>query len=467
MTGENILLINPAQNYPIQSEMYPSGALILIGTMLYNLGHNVKIVHMVTDKIGPLGLRHIVLSFKPDTVGITMSTFQTESTKEISKIVKRVNSNILVVVGGPHPSAVKLKIFDDFPNVDVVVVGEGEHTFLEIVGGKDLSEIKGICYNHKMNPLRPLAESLDYIPLPNLALVDINKFQGAYPLGPRPNMFIMASRGCPFHCTFCNKSVFGHSTRLRRPKAVIEEIKWLRERWGIKEIFFQDDTFNLNRGWAEEILSLIIDNGLNKDIIYRAPFRANEKLLDEKLLQLAKKAGFWLIFYGVENGNQQMLDGMKKALTTGEIKRAFELTHRVGLKTEASFIIGMPSETKETIMDSMNLWKEIKPYWCGFARAIPFPDTEFERVIIEKNHLLVSNYDEYRPDRIIVRTDSLAKEDLEYYAEMAEKLVLKENLRKIMVNPVSILRAIRGTFASPKGVIRGVNHLWKALLRSS
>lgn len=196
---------------------------------------------------------------------------------------------------------------------------------------------------------------------------------------------------------------------------VIEEIKWLHEKYGVKEIFFQDDTFNLNRVWAEKILNLIIENGLNKGIIYKTPFRANEKLVDEGLLRLAKRAGFWLIFYGVENGNQGMLDGMRKGLTIGEIKRAFKLTHKVGLKTTASFIIGMPSETKETISDSISLRKELNPYDGGFSPAIPLPATEFERIVKQKKHLLVQDYDKYSPMRFIVRTDSLTKQELEHY----------------------------------------------------
>lgn len=453
----NILLINPLENKPGQYEMYPSGALVLIGTMLYNLGHNVKIIHMLADKVGSVKLKNIISTFKPDIAGITMNTFQTKSAKEISKIIKEVNKNILVVVGGPHPSALKLKIFEDFPYVDVVVVGEGEHTFLEIVEGKDLREIKGIGYNNKMNELRPLAKNLDYIPLPNLDLVDFNKnkFVGAEPVGAQPTMYIMASRGCPFHCTFCNKSVWGNTARFRKPELVIEEIKWLHEKYGVKEIFFQDDTFNLNRKWAEKMFSLIIENNLNKDIIYKTPFRANEELVDKELLQLAKKAGFWLIFYGVESGNQEMLNRMRKGLTIREIKRAFELAHSVGLKTIGSFIIGLPGENERTIEDTYNLWKELRPYVAGYSCAIPFPDTEFEKIVKEKKHLLVTNYDEYSLGVVVVRTDDLTKEDLEYWhKEISNRInvasINMKRLMSLMLNPRNLLRKIVECVKSPK-----------------
>ncbi|NVM22030.1 MAG: radical SAM protein [Desulfobacterales bacterium] len=447
-----IILVNPSLNDPaVTDNLCPSGALVLMGTMAHNSGHNVKITHIGVDA-SMSQFSDLVGSFKPEIVGITMNTFQTRAAKQISKIVKEKNRKTQVVVGGPHPSALKSRIFDTFPLVDVVVVGEGEHTFLELAEGKPLEKIRGACYNGKMNEPRPLAENLDYLPLPNLDLVDISKFTGVPPVGAYPSAYTMASRGCPFHCTFCSKSVWENRVRYRKPGLVIEEIKWLHEKYRMREIFFQDDTFNLNREWAEELLNLIIDNKLNKEIVYKAPFRANEKLVDEGLLRLAKKAGFWLIFYGVESGNQGMLNGMKKGLTVGEIKRAFKLTHQVGLKTTASFIIGMPSETKETISDSVALWREIKPHDGDFSPAIPLPGTELEKTVIQKRHLLTQDYDEYSPKKVLVRTDTLTKEDLERYRARAVDTVALSTLSKnkkraisyALRNPVQATRRILG-----------------------
>ncbi|HAF96157.1 MAG TPA: hypothetical protein DER10_04645 [Elusimicrobia bacterium] len=445
--SKKILLVNPLENYsPRKYDMYPSGALVLMGTMAHNKGHSVKIVHQLTDGVDLTELGNILSVFKPDIVGITMNTFQTFHARKISELVKKTDKNILVVTGGPHPSALKLKIFEDFPCVDVAVIGEGEAAFMEIVEGGDLSVIPGICFNNKMNPQRPAAMNLDYIPLPNLNLVNFsrNKFTGAEPVGAYPTMYIMASRGCPFHCIYCNKSVWGNTVRFRRPELILEEIKWLHEKYGVKEIFFQDDTFNLNREWAEQVFNLIIANGLNRNIIYKTPFRVNEKLVDKKLLELAKKAGFWLIFYGVESGNQEMLDKMKKGITIREVKRAFELTHSVGLKTIASFIVGLPGETKKTIEDTFNLQRELKPYFTGSSPAIPFPDTEFEKIVIEKGHLLIYNHDEYCLDKFIVRTDDLSKTDLEYYRlDIPGKLrlsYLKWVLADSFKNPGNIIK---------------------------
>ena len=393
--------------------MYPSGALLLIGTMCKERGHNVKIYDGAVDT----KLSQWLYNFQPDIIGITVNTFQTKYTNKYLDIIKSFKKDILVVLGGPHPSAIGLQSLTDFPLTDIAVMGEGEFTFLEIVDGKPLNEIQGICYSGKRTPDRAPTTSLSHIPLTDLSLVDISKYGGQS--DGSKSMFIMASRGCPFGCIYCNKSVFGTHVRFRKPIAIIQEIKWLYNQYGINHIYFQDDTFNLNRKWIDEILTLIIDNGLNENISYMAPFRADGRLIDVELLNLAYKANFKTIFYGVESGNQEMLDRMHKGLNIKEIKRAFALTHAMGIQTVAAFIIGLPGESTDTIKDTIELWKLLKPTFSGFTLATPFPNTKFEHEIKESGCLLNSNYNEYRCGGSYVRTAELTKHELEYYSNIA------------------------------------------------
>lgn len=119
---KNILLINPIENLNREPEPYPSGALILLGTMAYNLGHKVKIIHMGIDRVDSSDLKNIILRFGPDIIGITVNTFQTKNAKEITRIIKETDKNALVVIGGPHPSGVGSKIFNNFPCIDIVLI---------------------------------------------------------------------------------------------------------------------------------------------------------------------------------------------------------------------------------------------------------------------------------------------------------------------------------------------------------
>lgn len=462
---KKILLINPQENKFRETEMYPSGALLLIGSMLKEREYDVSIIHMIADKIDINGLRRKIRDFEPEIAGITMNTFQTKSAREISSAIKATDKNITVVTGGPHPSALKLDIFKDFPDIDIVVYGEGENTFLEIVEGKDLKDIKGICYDGKINEPRPYNENLDYIPLLNLDLIgDVKKFTGVRPVRAKPSMYIMASRGCPFHCTFCNKSIWGSKVRFRKPQLIIREIEWLHKKYGVKEIFFQDDILNLNRVWLKKILNLIIENNLNKSITYKAPFKANRDLIDKDLLLLAKKANFWLIFYGVENGNQQMLDRMKKGITLEEIERAFRLTHEVGLKTIASFMIGNIEETKQTAKESITLAKRIRPSYAGFTIAIPLPGTELREELIKRKHLLEENYDFYSLNTCVIQTDELTKEDIIRLREIANKAVTgRKIIFKQFLNQIFKLSTYYNLLRDPRKALNFVKKIWYAL----
>jgi anaerobic magnesium-protoporphyrin IX monomethyl ester cyclase len=412
-----ILLICPQENIPATTEGYPSGALLLLGSMVCERGHVVSLVQMISDKVNVNGIKERVREFKPEIVGITMNTYQTRSAREVSQAVKQVSKNILVVTGGPHPSALKLDTFMYFPDIDIVVYGEGEESFLEIIEGKSLSEIKGICYKDILNPPRSFIQDFSHIPLTNLDLIGgregIKRFQGPYPRGPMPSMFIMASRGCFGRCKFCNTPVFwGSKVRTRKPDAIINEIEWLHRKYGITEIYFQDDTFNANKRWAETVLNMIIEKGLNKNIAYRLCFRVNEQLITPELLRLAKRANVWMIFYGTENGNQEMLKSIGKSIRIAEIERAFKLTHEAGIKTITSFLIGNMGETKQTVYDSIALAKRLKPYIAGFSMAIPFPGTTLRDEMITRGYLLEADYDLYGTEQCVVRTDELMPDDM-------------------------------------------------------
>jgi len=218
------------------------------------------------------------------------------------------------------------------------------------------------------------------------------------------------------------------------PERVIEEVEYLHRRWGIQEIFFHDDTFNLKRDWAEEVFELLIKKGLDK-LRYKAPFRANEKLVDLHLLRLAKRAGVWLIFYGVESGNQKMLDRMTKGLELGEIRRAFALTHKAGIKTTASFIVGYPGETPETIKQSQEFAVKLKPFWLGFSRLTPFPGTRVCEEVKEAGHLLETNHDLYRPDKVLARTEAMTAEEIEAAAKKLDDWTYHIKMRHLATHP--------------------------------
>ena len=395
-----ILLISPEQNKRRGFEEYPSGALLNLGTIARRKGHTVRCLHL---ELGGNVLRELC-DFEPDVVGVSLTTFQVRSAREVVEVVRLwegvAKRKVLVFAGGPHITATR----ETLPGLDAICLGEGETAWEEFLDHKPIGEIKNFNGGGYVHP-----DLDEIIPLPDLSLVNLEQFLGAYPLGPRPSMYILASRGCPFRCIFCQDH-WGKKVRYRSPETVVREVRWLRDH-GMREIFFQDDNFNLNRPWAEEILTRIVEGGLN-DIAYKLVWRGNEKLVDRELLRLAKKAGTWLIFYGVESLSQEMLDGMKKDLTVEEIGRAVKLTQEEDIKVFASFILGLPGETRETIAETKSRLTKLSPDFYDCVPASPLPGTELTQIVKERGHLLSRGYDDHSYGKCLVRTDQLSARDI-------------------------------------------------------
>lgn len=431
-TEENnikIIFINPNTRYlgDMLTVCPPMGLLYLSSVLLENK-YNVSIIDADIEDLLLEDVKEKIRKEKPNIVGITMNTFQTKSVFETAQAVKDVNPEIIVIVGGPHPTIVEKELLEACQWIDISVIGEGELTMLEIVKAieKDgtLGNIDGICYrnggNIKMTSPRKFIENLDTLPLPAIDLVQpIERYRGIFPSSRKPTIQVMASRGCPFKCTFCSNPVWGKKVRFRSPESVLNEVEWLHKRFGVREIFFHDDTFNLNREWFEKICNGIIDKGLNEKIKFKTPFRVNKNLIDEELLNLAKKAGFWMIFYGVESGNQKILNITRKGTTLEEIERAFKLTRKAGIKTYGSFMIGNIDENPETIKDTINFAKKIHPDFFGFAIAIPYPGSEFYETAKKRGYLIEKDFTKYDFRKCILRTEYLSETDVEKFATMA------------------------------------------------
>ncbi len=404
-----ILLVSPKYNHPRGFEEYPSGALVSLGTIARRLDHDVRCLHL---ELGDDLMREL-FAFTPDIVGITATTVQVKSAREVARQARWwsewANKKVTIIAGGAHVNAIGREFLLSCPRLDAVCIGEGETAWIELLQGKPLGEIRNIFTkeggsNSYMHP------DLDEISnLPDLSLFDLGRFSGAIPEGPKPSMFVMGSRGCPFECICC-QNAWGKKVRYRSPESIIAEIKYLRSQ-GIKEVFFQDDNFNLNHDWAKEILSGIIACELN-DIAYRLVFRCNEKLVTSELLRLARKAGVWIIFYGVESLSQRMLDGMRKGLTIAEIERAVRLTKEAGIRVQASFIIGLPGESKETIRETQEGLRKLNPDVYGCTPALPLPGTELRRLTQEKGHVVADDYEDYMLGQIVLGTDELSTDDI-------------------------------------------------------
>lgn len=443
-----VLLVNtpiPSYNYLVHRELSPHGGLLTLGSILSRGGIYVELIHMVADGYSWETIAGKIKQERPNVVGITVLTSQAKMARKLTEITRKESPSTKIIIGGPHVTAIGEDAKERFPLADTIVVGEADTVIEDICRGKREGLIR-----------TPTFKDLDSLPFYNLDLVSLESFTNEDPPGPRPSIGFTASRGCPFNCSFCSKPVTGNLVRTNSPEYVVEHLDWLIRNWGIREVIFQDDTFNVNLKWTFSILEGIIRKGLNKKTKFRVKMRANERLTPPELFPLMKKAGFWFVFYGVESGNQELLDkSIGKDLTVEEIKRAFDLCHKVGIKTEASFIIGMPGETHATIMDSVNLWKVLKPHWGAFSPAVPYPGTEMTKTLRAKGHLLVEDLEDIQLGRILVRTDELTEEDLEKYSTWVNKMVTRRKLLFILESPRRIMSVLKDT-GSPIDIVKKI-----------
>ncbi len=425
----------------------PLGPLY-IASYLIKHGHEVRFIDADVDDMDHEQIRKIVEEERPGLIGITMNIIMVKAAYELSQFLKQ-HLNIPIVVGGPYPSAVVEKVFEECGDIDFVVYGEGEETVLDLVrsldGGGKFFEVAGIAYRVDgeihINKARQYIKDLDTIPFPAFELIeDISKYKGTYPAGDTPSTVIFGSRGCPFSCSFCNDSVWRSRNRKRSPENVVDEIAELKEKYRVREIFFQDDTLNLDRKWFEKICDLIIERGLNKDISFKAPFRADRKLVDEALLKKARRAGFWMLFYGIESGDPRILSTVCKGLSLEEVERAFRLTRKAGIRTFGSFMVGNLEENKDSIEKSLAFFKKIDPDYGGFAIATPFPGTAFYNDGLKKGLLQEYDFKTFRFGKAVVNTGYLSPEEVE---ELHSHIY-----REVIIYKKSFTRNLKAFFSS-------------------
>jgi radical SAM superfamily enzyme YgiQ (UPF0313 family) len=325
--------------------------------------------------------KEVISQFKPDLVCITAMTTKMGSAFRLAEISKEYNPNLLVVMGGPHPTLKPEEVLKNSEAVDLVVRGEGEKIISEIAKPKaSFKNIKGISYRNKNkiihNPPQEPIRELDSIPFPARDLLMSEKFYNPEDMG-----LLMASRGCPFQCTFCSsKGIWGRGTRFRSVDNIINEIEEVIRAYGTKQFSFKDDIFTLSRERIIEFCQKLKQRNIN--INWDCNIRVG--LIDKDLLYIMRKAGCNGVKIGIESGNQRILNLMKKGITIEQIEKTAKILNKAGIHWTGYFMMGLPTETKEEIKETLYLMKKIKPDYASLSVYEIFPGTELFTMGIEK-----------------------------------------------------------------------------------
>ncbi|OGZ32591.1 MAG: hypothetical protein A3I88_02575 [Candidatus Portnoybacteria bacterium RIFCSPLOWO2_12_FULL_39_9] len=325
-----------------------------------------------------------IKTIRPAIVGLTAPTPAFAQVLEVCRIIKNISRDIVVVVGGPHPTALPKETVAE-KDIDAAVLYEGEYTFFNLIeaieNNKGLSEVKGIAYKDRegnvcLNPPGEIIKDLDALPFParDLFPLDIYFPPPTKRMSDKKAGNMITSRGCPYQCTYCMASyMWQRKVRFRSIKNVVDEIEECINKYGLGEFNFHDELFTVNKKRTIEFCQEVKKRDL--DIVWVCMCRVD--YLDEETLREMKSAGCRKIMFGFESGSQMILDIMKKRVALDKAEEAVKLVKKAGIKTAGNFMLGNIGETEETIRETINLAKKLNCDTMAFFVASPYPGTEF------------------------------------------------------------------------------------------
>ena len=366
----------------------PPYGLLSVAASLEKAGHTVNLIDREVSPLSNQEILNYIKLHQPDLVGLSIFTIGSEEGIALAQAIKGQFGSIPIIAGGPHVF-VGVEYLKAYSCFDYLVVGEGEITAIELVAalenGRKVAEIPGLIIRQgdgwQDTGLRPQIADLDQLPFPAFHLLDNLKLYHPSPFGYRrlPHLPLVTSRGCPFQCIFCSR-IWGNKWRAHSAEYVLEMIKYVVTRFGVKEIWFAEDTFALNRKRVIQICEGILSMGLN--IVWSC--MTNINVLDEELLILMKRSGCWQVQLGLESGSDPVLKFIRKPITTAVIREKVNLIHRLGIKIRGYFILGHLIDTRETIQQTID-----------FACSLPLHTAEFHILHLplgSKARLIASDY---------------------------------------------------------------------------
>ena len=372
-----VMLINPPIDCvlenghvsPVTSYLFYNSApqgLLYIAAVLEQAGETVAAIDGAAEKENVDSVARRVEDFKPDVIGIGSFTVSFETTRRLAEELKKRMPNVPIVLGSYHVTLVPEEAMAD-DTFDVGVLGEGEHTMLELMehfrGERTLDSIDGICFRKEdgalhFTPARKKFKKLDELPFPARHLMPPNIYRPV-PVDEHafPKFAMVTSRGCPHACAFCQKSRSGY--RSHSPGYIVDEIEHLVRDFGVRDIAFVDSLFCANKKRVHAVCDEILRRGVK--VSWTCSSRV--EVVDKPLLQKMKAAGCWRTRFGVESGSDRVLDFISKGITKEKIRKAITAAHEVGLRPKAFFMVGHMPDDRASILETIE-----------FAKSIPLHD---------------------------------------------------------------------------------------------
>lgn len=390
-------------NKEVPQYSYPLGLMYMASHLRSNQpGHEIEILDLHCHRHPYDLLKERLENWNPQVVAVSVLTCEAESLHRIAAITREVNPETIIITGGAHISACTSDVIDD-TNIDILVVGEGETAFTEMIrrisSDESLSGIPGtvLRVNGQMEwgPPGERISDLDSIPFPAWDLIDISNYARLGRAGNTKRgryLPIFTSRGCPYHCCYCHK-VFGKKFRFRSAENVVEEIKQIVEKHGVTDIEFFDDAFNIDHDRAKTICRMLIELDFGLALAFPNGVRADH--LDSELVDLLAKTGTTNMAIGVETASPELQKAIGKNLDLETAKKAVTLADKAGIVTSGYFMLGFPGETREQMQKTIAYAESMDLFFASFFIVTPYPGTPLWDQVLSSVDQSTINFSDY------------------------------------------------------------------------
>ena len=447
-----------------QTSVGPPLGLAYIAAVLEQTGHQVRIID--ANALG-LSLAEVIVELgimEPQIVGTTAATPSIGLAEELARMCKHSFAGIKVVVGGPHTTALPRETLESCPDIDIAVAGEGEPIAHELMtalaaGDDGLADIPCIAWRDQgqvcLNSSLPRQQGLDAVPFPARHLLPNQLYRT---IDAWPMTCIMAMRGCPAGCVYCNvPEIAGKQVRRRSPQNVVAELSDTVHRYNVHFFSFLDDTFTTSRSWVLEFCETMQTSGMAAQAKWSCLTRPD--MVDEELLRLMKAAGLMRVEFGIESGSPRVLEFLNKGAGLPQIRTAFKTARKVGLATLGFAMINTPEETPADMDMTLQEVLSIDPDFLQLSFCTPYPGTNLHDYCVEHDLIIPARWSDYRFLKTpIIKNRWLSPE------EVAARH--RDILRRFYLRPSKALRLATIAITSPntayslaRSSLQGLSHL--------
>ncbi len=429
MTRVRVLFVEPPKDYWFVMGEYlpPPYGILQLASFLESKNKDVEIE--VLDCNAKLldwkGLEKRIESFGPHIVASSaLATCNTYVAVRTLETAKKVKPDVLTVAGGQHFTVMARESLETYPEIDVIVRGEGEQTFVELVqafaGNKSFARINGISFRHNEkilhNPSRPLIKNLDELPFPGYHFVEdlVQEYHFTAMAGPKTRYALVeGSRGCPHRCTFCTQwRHWEGKWRRKSPKRIADEFEFCYENYGSRFLWLTDDNFGFGKR-ASDLCDELIRRGFSDDMMWFMQVRCDDVVKHRDLLPKMRKSGLRWGLLGVESHNPSTLEAFKKKSSPEDAKEAVKLLHENDIFAQAMFIIGERKDSAESIASLREFANDLDPDLAIFAILTPFPGTEIFEEAKRNGWIEDFNWAHYDMVHAIMPTETLSREEVQ------------------------------------------------------